>query len=72
MLDALANKRVKAEFIQRVVEDVDWPNHWLIHTTMEEAEKLPAYSSSSKGVFWNFKGEPIKIALETFSDRRKF
>jgi hypothetical protein len=55
--DALASRGVlNPEYFYRVISDIEWPNHWLIHVTSEESKGLPAYNSESKGVFWNTEG----------------
>jgi hypothetical protein len=56
LMNALNHNGVKPVMMQEI-EDVEWPNHWLVHAPIDEVSNLPGFGSVFKGIFWNSKGK---------------
>jgi hypothetical protein len=56
LLEALTFRGIKPTMVQRCHQDLDWPNHWLLHIPLSDALNLPGPEDVGKGLLWNTKG----------------
>ncbi|PLW58237.1 hypothetical protein PCANC_00770, partial [Puccinia coronata f. sp. avenae] len=69
LMNALNHNGVKPVMMQDI-EDVEWPNHWLVHAPIDEVSNLPGFGSVFKGIFWNSKG-PLMFFIWCIKPRSK-
>lgn len=65
LLNALETLDIMPSLIQQQQQDSQWPCQWIVQFAANDTPKLPKYSDSNQGVFWNKKGNVFLIFMRT-------